>query len=183
MTLLKHLLLVATLGFSTQGFAALDYALEIGPRMQNGNTVNSAAELDSKMNFQVGLSGNLPIAEKWAFRTGLFYTQRNVVLKANNVESDVEFSSVDIPVTLLYRFEDYAGVFFGLNLVSNLDSSISNGTLQDVESLQTPLVLGASFKFAPQLGLSVYYEIGNSEVAQGLEKFRAIGANLLITFD
>ena len=181
---MKLLVAAVVMGCSSVSMASLDYALELGIRQQNGDSVDSSAELDSRMNFQVGMSGFLPIADKWAFRTGLFYTERNVKVKNSGQSFDVKFSTIDIPLTAMYKFEDYAGVFFGLNLVSNLDSSVSNGgTLKDVESLQTPIVLGAAFKFAPQMGASVYYEIGTGDVAQGMDNFRAIGANLMVTFD
>lgn len=184
MKLMKLVVAIAVMGFSSVSMAALDYAFEAGIRQQNGDTVNSANELDSKMNFQLGLSGFLPIAGQWAFRTGLFYTQRNVELKSGGQTYDVDFSTIDIPVTAMYKFEDYAGIFFGLNLVSNLDSSVSNGgPLTGVESMQTPFVIGAAFKFAPQFGASVYYEFNSGDVADELDNFRAIGANLMVTFD
>jgi hypothetical protein len=46
----------------------------------------------------------------------------------------------------------------------------------------TPLVIGGTFKFAPNFGIDVYYEnLDNSDHYYNPQ--RAVGANLLITFD
>ncbi|MNL37420.1 hypothetical protein D3C87_1595630 [compost metagenome] len=68
----------------------------------------------------------------------------------------------------------------------NIDSSSDDKTvakIEDVKSPIIPLLFGASFKFAPNFGATLYFESAGSEVAKDLKNYRAVGANLQITFD
>jgi hypothetical protein len=44
------------------------------------------------------------------------------------------------------------------------------------------LVVGGSFKFAPNVGVDVYFE-AMDKINDDFKEGRAVGANLLITFD
>ncbi|MNT93781.1 hypothetical protein D3C72_2353360 [compost metagenome] len=83
----------------------------------------------------------------------------------------------------MYKFEEGAGVYGGVSLAMNLDSSADLGDPDDVTSPLIPLIFGAFFKFHPNFGVNVYYEMASGKVADGLENYRAVGANLMVTFD
>ncbi len=178
---MKKLALSVLLSFGmTSSFAlAADYGLEAGIRQQSGDADSSAVDVKSEMGFQFGGVAHFELSGPLHLRTGMLYTQRAVKADTNKIT----MTYLDIPVALMYKFEDSAGVFAGVSLGMHLDSKADVGTVQDEKSPLIPIIFGASFKFAPQLGATIYYEMASGEVAKGLKDYRAVGANLLITFD
>ncbi|WP_413559510.1 outer membrane beta-barrel protein [Bdellovibrio sp. HCB209] len=182
-------LLVVSGLFSSAAFADLNYGLEVGVRSQSGDTDAVGGSTDSQTAMQFGIFGIMPISGPWNLRTGLLYTQRPLIEKVGGVENKIDMNYVDIPVNIMYKFEEYAGVYLGVNLAMNMDKKCgaANCTIGDVASPLIPLTVGASFKFAPNLGLNVYFESAGGKVAvtnnHDLKNYRAVGANLLVTFD
>lgn len=175
-------IIAALTALSMQALAAnyTDAALEIGFRQQNGSYENSTIDEKAQTGYQVGVSGAFPMADAWSFRTGLFYVEKP--LKGDSgVES--KFTYFQVPVTAMYKFAEYAGVYGGINVDINLGDDCKPNNCDDVKSLGTPIVFGAAFKFAPQLGANVFFESGSGEVADGVKDFRAVGANFMVTFD
>ncbi|KYG66966.1 hypothetical protein AZI86_08055 [Bdellovibrio bacteriovorus] len=175
------LALVAILGFAaTPAMADIDYGLEVGIRQQSGDVKSGST--DSQMGLQFGATVHAPLSGPWHLRTGMLYTQRPLVVKATP-DNKVTMNYLDIPVALMYKFEEGAGVYAGISLAMNLDKKADSGTVEDVKSPMTPFILGATFKFAENLGAGIYYETASGEAAKNLENYRAVGANLMITFD
>ncbi|MFV3407488.1 outer membrane beta-barrel protein [Bdellovibrio bacteriovorus] len=180
------LTVMAALGMmSSVAMADIDYGLEVGIRQQSGEVDSDLASVKSQMGFQFGATAHFPISGAWHMRTGLLYTQRPVVVESDVTgdENKISMNYLDVPVALMYKFEEYAGVFAGVSLGLNLDSDAEVGKVNDVKSPLTPIIFGASFKFAPQLGATLYYETASGDAADGLKNYRAVGANLQITFD
>lgn len=169
------------LSLSVQAANYTDAALEIGFRQQNG-TVEGADD-NAKNGFQVGVSGAFPVAGDLSFRSGLFYVEKSIEAELGASKQELKFTYFQVPATLLYKFMDYAGVYGGINLEFNLGDDCGSGGCDDVKSMTTPIVFGATFKFLPQMGVNVFFESGSGEVANGVKDFRAVGANLMITFD
>ncbi len=178
---MKTLMAILTL-FTWQTMAAnyTDAAVELGFRQQNGTYDGEGIDEKAQTGFQVGVSGAFPIADKFSFRTGMFYVEKP--LEADGGVK-TKFTYFQVPVTGMFKFQEYAGVYFGVNAEVNLGSDCEPGSCDDVKSLTTPFVVGAAFKFASQLGANVFFESGSGEVADGVKDFRAVGANLMITFD
>lgn len=176
--------LMAVLSVSSIAFADVDYGLEVGIRSQSGDVAPATGTTSSQMGLQFGATAHFPISGPLHLRTGMLYTQRPILLKTGGAEYKISMNYLDIPVALMYKFEEYAGVFAGISLGMNLDKSADSGvTVTDVKSPLVPMIIGASFKFAPNLGLAIYYENAGGEVAQGFKDYRAVGANLMITLD
>lgn len=174
-------LLVIMFAMTASAANYTDMALEIGIRSQNGDV--TGAETNAKMGYQFGLTAAFPVAEKFSFRSGLLYTQKNIEVESGATKRDFKFTYVDIPLTGLFKFADYGGIYAGLNLSLNLDDDCGAGNCSNVESMTTPFIFGATFKFAPQLGGNVYVETLSGDVADNVKDFTAVGANLMITFD
>lgn len=178
---MKKFILIAlsVLGISSAAFADNDFGIEAGIRQQSGDA-ESGASTTSQNGFQFGGFAHFPIYEKLHIRTGMLYTQRP--LEVGTVK--VSMNYLDVPVTLLYKFEEYAGIYGGVSLGLNLDAKSDSGSdPDDVTSPLVPLLFGAFFKFHPNFGVNIYYESASGKVADGLENYRAVGANLMITFD
>ncbi len=167
---------------ATDPWAEADYGLEVGTRQQSGDA-DGGQSTKSQMAMQFGATANFPLSTTWHLRTGMLFTPRPLTVETGTGNNKVTINYLDIPVALMYKFEESAGVFFGISLGLNLDKSADVGTVTDVKSPLTPFLLGASFKFMPNLGLALYYESASGEVAKGLKDYRAVGANLMITFD
>lgn len=161
--------------------ADMDYAVEVGVRQQSADVEGASA--DSQMGMQFGVTANVPVSGAVNFHTGMLYTQRNILVKTPGGDSKVEMSYLDIPVTLMYKFEEYVGVYAGVAVALNLDKKAEHGTVEDVKSPLMPLLLGVSFKFAPNFGANLYYENASGEAAKFLKDYRAVGVNLMVTFD
>jgi hypothetical protein len=177
-----------SLFLSVPAFAESQFALEGGFRQQNGETP-SGITAKPVTGYQFGGLGYFPIVNDFYFRTGLFYTQRT--LRGDRVDSTVDYeykmNYVDVPLTAFYKFSDFGGVFAGVVLANNFEKSwsVSGRSVDDVDVRSTliPAVLGASFKFLPQVGMSVFYELIGGEVARDLKNYKAVGVNLAVYFE
>ncbi len=168
--------------YSVNVLAAGDFGIEAGVRQQSGDV--SVGDTTSQIGFQFGATGSFQINGPLYFRTGMLYTQRPLKVNGTPTDTKVSMNYLDVPLTVMYKFEDYAGVFAGVIGAFNLDHSIDNGgTLRNVKSSIFPITFGATFKFAPQLGATIYYETYSGDVADNFKNYRAVGANLLITFE
>ena len=184
---MKKLLGLFVIFLGTQAFAAnyTDLALEVGFRQQNGTATGANLDGKSKIGYQLGMTAAFPVAEAWSIRTGLMYTERSIKVESSisTLSESAKFTYVDIPATVMYKFVDYAGAYAGVNLSMNLDNDCGSTKCTGVKSMITPFVVGAAFKFAPQLGGDVFFETMSGEVADNLKDFKAVGAHLMITFD
>ena len=178
---MKTLMALALVFIAGPAWADLDYGVEVGIRQQSGD-VDGGASTKSQMGMQFGATAHFPLSGPLHLRTGMLYTQRPLVIE-QNPDNKISMNYLDIPLALMYKFEEYAGVYAGVSLGLNLDKSADQGSIQDVKSPFVPLLIGASFKFAPEFGVAIYYESASGDVAKGLKDYRAVGANLMITFD
>lgn len=162
-------------------------AIEGGFRQQNGD-VDNAKGISPQTAFQFGGTAAFELSGPLFFRTGLFYTQRPLKATSKATDGELEFrmNYFDVPVTLLYKINDFAGVYGGLIVATNLEKTWKHaGTsvdAQDVKSPTLPFVMGAQFKFHPEMGVNLYYEMAG-DVAKGLSAYKAVGANLMFTFE
>lgn len=170
-------------GFSSFAMADNDFGLEVGIRQQSGD-LESGGSTNSQNAFQFGGFAHFPVYEKLHFRTGMLYTQRPIETEVGANSNKITMNYLDVPVALLYKFEEYAGFYGGISLGLNLDAKADSGAdPDDVVSPLVPLIFGAFFKFHPDFGVNIYYESASGKVADGFENYRAVGANLMITFD
>lgn len=170
---------------STKANAA-DFALQAGFRSQSGTSATGTTA-KSQTAFQLGGIGTFDLSGPLAVRSGFEYVQRNVNFTndSTSAETATKLNYFDIPVGLMYKF-DYGGVYAGVALGMNLDSSASGGgvnKLTDVQSMIVPVQIGATFKFAPQLGANIFFETIGGNVAKDLSSYKAVGANLVIFWD
>lgn len=181
---MKRLTLLVTILFSISSVAS-DMGVEVGFRQQSGDAQGGSTT--SQMGYHVGGVGTFDLSGPLLVRAGFEYVQRPLTATVSSIDNKYTMNYFDVPVGLLYKFSDYGGVFAGISIANRLDGSCtaSVGTCSVVnpKSMITPFQLGASFKIAPQLGFSLLYENMSGDVAQGLSNYRAVGANLFVTFD
>ena len=175
------------LGFALSAANAAEFAVEGGFRNQSGDATAVSNEASSKTAFQLGGAGSFEISGPLSIRTGMFYTQRPLGFQVGTVEGTYSINYFDVPVGLQYKFEDYFSVWAGAGVAVKLDSKceIGGATCPKVKEkdMVVPLTLGTSFKFAPQLGASVFFEMISGELTDSTEDYRAVGANLSFYFE
>ena len=172
-----------------QGAFANDFTAVIGVRSNTADFDTTGVSVGNKTSFGLGVLGFFDIAENLQFRSGFLYNQRQYSAKSGNVDYDFNLAYADIPVTLMYKFADYGGAFIGpvLGLLAAKECKASSGSCtfpKDPSSTIIPVQLGVSFKFAPQMGGELYYELVSSALWEnGIKNSRTVGANFLFTFE
>jgi len=176
------LMMITLMTLASLNAGAEFMGVELGVRQQSATAETTGISTSAEMAYQFGLVGAFPISENLAFRSGFLYTQRPVTTKSGTTTTKYSFNYFDIPVTLLWKLNDFGGVYGGVNvaLAASADCDNCNASVEKKGAL--PLVIGGSFKFAPSLGVDVYYEAMN-KIGESFKQGSAVGANLLITFD
>ncbi len=166
---------------------ASEFALEGGFRNQSGDATSLNNDATSKTAFQLGGAGSFELNGPLALRAGMFYTQRPLGFTVGGLDGSYSINYFDVPVALQYKFEDHFSVWAGAGVAVKLDSKceVNGASCAKVKekSMVVPVSLGASFKFAPQLGASVFFEMISGELTDETEDYRAVGANLSFYFE
>ncbi len=180
-------ILVATI-LSSSAFAS-DFAAVAGFRSNSADAASTGVTMNSKSGLGAGVLGFFDLVGDLQGRMGFLYNQRNVGGKTAASEFDLNLAYMDIPVTAMYKFADYAGMFAGpvVSLLASKEykSNVSGGEpANSPEGMNVGLQFGASFKFAPQLGAELYYETFPSTIwKDAVKNVRTVGVNLLFTFE
>lgn len=180
---MKSLLIALTMMF---GFAAQaqDVGIIAGYRADSADAETSGLTVEGKGGFQFGAVAKFEVHNAWQVRSGFIYTQRAYEVKSGGVSlADTKFTYFEVPANILYKFSDYGGAFIGPAVAFNVSKNCGDADCEGVSSAPLFLQFGASFKFAPQLGAEIYYEMGMSKIANELKSPRAVMANFMITFD
>lgn len=179
------------MGFSFSAMAN-DFAAVVGARTNSWDyaPTTTGVSATGKTGLQAGVLGYIDLASALQLRSGFLYTQRVFTITASGQDTDYTLTYFDIPLTLKYMFSEYGGVFFGPNIALNAGKSCSGSATCSTEGVKSSLVglqVGASFKFAPQMGAELYYEMisGDIQAANGSsgKDAKSIVANLLFTFE
>jgi hypothetical protein len=181
--------------FIAVGAQAQDFALSAGFRNTSASAdtapTGTTYSISAKNGFQLGGIGFFPLNEQVFLRSGLLYTQRFVEFSSTTgtivTKTDVELSYIDIPATVMYKFSDYGGVFggvvVGLNQSKDCKTSTTSTNCTGTNSSITPITLGLSFKFAPNMGGEFSYESTSGSLATSVTEAKSIGINFLVFFE
>ena len=157
-------------------------AVEVGFKWSSASLTN-ADSTNQVIGFEVGGSAVFNIGDNFGIKTGLFYNERpfQSVIAGTTVTGKLTY--FDVPVLLMFKFEDYAGIYLGPSLSLKLSDQLSPGNLTKINSVVVPLTFGAQFKFAPNLGADIYFETVPGNMSNEVSNSRAVGLNLMIAFD
>lgn len=190
---MKKFLIVLCLSLASSfAFAmgsANQFGVAAGLHTNSADSGTTGTSVDSKTSFQVGGLGIFDTGSLFGIRAGFFYTQRNFDFSTLTADGDVKLTYFDVPVTALFKFNEWGGAFIGPVFALNVADSctISVGSCDaDPKSLNVGLQLGATYRFAPFVGAEVYYELlpgSLSSDSSGFKDYKSIGANLVVYFD
>lgn len=180
---LASVILATTGAFAQQGLSysmpAIEGGFKWGSASQNGADSNKQS-----LSFQLGGSVVMNFSSAFGLRTGLFYTERSFKSEfPGGITGEGKITYFEVPAQLMFKFEDYAGVYFGPSLAVKLGDEYKPGNMRDVKDLVIPLTFGAQFKFNPLMGANIFFETVPGELANGVENSRAVGVNLLFVMD
>lgn len=159
-------------------------AVEVGFRSGSAKIEDSTSDKQG-LGYQLGATAVFNLAEKFGLKTGLMYTERafKSTVSGQNIEGKITY--FDIPLFVMFKLEDFVGIYVGPTVSFQIGDDVKGSTtgFTDIESMIIPITLGAQFKFTPDLGLNVFFENVSGDLAQGVDKYRAVGATLMIALD
>lgn len=192
--MIKKLLAVSAVALSMVSVARADVAYSM-PGIEAGfklNTVDADNATSNKQTTAIQAGGtivfDLGSNRDFGIKTGLMYSERTFENDFGGLTLKGKISYAEIPLQLMFKFEDYAGIFLGPSFATKLgdDCTYSDGStcaLKNIKSTIIPITFGAQFKMAANFGLSLFFETVSGELADGMKSSRGIGANLLFVFD
>ena len=157
-------------------------AIEVGFKWGSA-TYSGADTTNQVIGFEVGGSTVFNVGDNFGIKTGLFYNERPFQSVASGTTYTGKLTYFDVPVLLMFKFEDYAGIYLGPSLSLKLSDQLSPGNLTKINSSVIALTFGAQFKFAPNLGANIYFETVPGNLSNEVSNTRAVGVNLMIAFD
>lgn len=179
------LLIISSTAFAQKTSSGISYsmpAIEAGFKWNTAKITGSTSD-KQEVGFQLGISTVLDFASNFGIRSGLFYSERPFASEIGGLTIKGKISYFEVPAQLMFKIEDYAGVYFGPSFSVKLGDEVSTGSLTDAKSFIMPLTFGAQFKFVPNLGANVFFETVPGELATGVSNSRAVGVNFLFTLD
>lgn len=183
---MKNLLvcLAATLSLST-AFGAVSYSMPSieGGFKWNSMDVDGASSNKQSLGWQIGGSTVINFTPDFGLRTGLFYAERTFKAETSGADITGKITYADIPLHFMFKLEDYAGIYLGPSISTKIGDEVSVGSLSGVNSMITPITVGAAFKFQENMGINIFFETIGSKLADGITASRGIGANFMFTFN
>lgn len=173
-------LFASILIFSISALAS-DFGVVVGARNDSATSNTTTTQVNSNTNYMAGVVGAIDAYSQIQIRTGFLYTSRAYgYVPATGATGTATFTSLDVPVGLLWKLSDYGGPFVGANVAMNVSSSCP-GTCTNVAGFPAGVQIGAQFKFAPMFGGAIYYE-SMAAVVNGIDNPKAAVAQLIMTF-
>ncbi len=187
--LLSLIFLIATVQAKAETRGDIGFGALFGLRSNQADTDIRNATVNSRMGYQFGVLALFPIVKAIEVRSGFMYTQRySEIANTASGTVTVDYSYFDVPMTLMYRFSEAAGVFAGPVIAFNQSKEVTcsrntNCAALDVKSVVMPLQIGLNFKFLPQMGGEVFFEYTSGDLSTNVANMRSVGANLIYYFE
>jgi len=146
------------------------FGIRAGANLMNMGKIQAVGQeysTDSKVGFQAGIYGDLPMGGGFAFLPEAMFIQKGAKLSENGVDLDTKVSYIDIPVLIGYKATPELTVFAGPQ-VSFLLSQKSTGVLSngtqgestDTENFSKSLAGGAvglGYSITPNINVNARY--------------------------
>ena len=175
----------ASLSLST-AFAEVSYSMPSieGGFKWNSMDVDTSTANKQALGLQFGGSIIINFNQDFGLRTGLFYSERPFKAEFGpGVDASGKITYADIPLHIMFKLEDYAGIYLGPSIATKIGDETSGPALTGVQSMITPITFGAAFKFQENMGLNIFFETIGSKLANGITASRGIGANFMLSFN
>jgi hypothetical protein len=170
--------------FLFPGFSqAQEMNIVAGMRADTADEETAGNNTEGRVGFQGGGIVLFDATETVQARTGLLFTTRSFDVKSGaTVVSEPRLYYFDVPVGALFKVNEYAGAFAGLNGSFNISKSCGTGGCSGVKTFTAAAQVGGNFRFTPRVGADLYYEHGLGKLADNVDDPRAVVAQVLLTF-
>ena len=186
---MKNLILCAILIFGGLTVNAQEMAVTGGMQTTDVDTDMSGVDLSSGTGFYGGVLGFIEAGDGNYFRSGALISMRSFESNlAGGITYKAELTGIDIPLTYLMMFSENAGVYGGLKLGLNVSEgcSVSGSSLPCIDPDATGMYYSASvgghFRFVPNFGVEVEFNLGLSEIADDVDYKSSLAAGLVYLF-
>lgn len=148
----------------------------------NSMDLDNATSTKQVAGFQLGGSIVINFLSFLGLRTGLFYNERPFKADFSTSSASGKITYADIPVQLMFKLQDYAGIYIGPSISNKIGDESSGVNLIGIKSIAVPITFGAQFKFAENFGLNIFFESVGT-LANNVSASRGIGANFILAFE
>ncbi|MCB0356484.1 MAG: outer membrane beta-barrel protein [Bdellovibrionales bacterium] len=168
---------LATMMIFMGGWAqAYEMGVTGGMQTMDVEDSTNTVEFNNKSGFYAGVLGFIDTGDGGYFRTGALLGQRGFSYDVSSSVTDVyKITYLDVPLNYLFMFNEYAGIYGGLKLSLAVSDScdVEGGSgicnLDNVEGMAYAASVGGHFRFVPEFGIEVEYDLGLSDVAKDVE--------------
>lgn len=176
----KYVAMISIVLFSSAALA-VDMGLGGGFRTNDADSTTGAT-VDGQGRLQYGGIVWLDVADKITLRTGFMLSAMEYEI---GTTQEVKLAYLMVPATIMFKIEDYGGIFAGANIGLKVKDDCSSTSCQGVESTIIPITFGGMYKVAPQVAIEVFYESLSGKLlsSPGLEDATSAGVNILFTLD
>lgn len=161
-------------GCPTSNSQAFEMGVIGGIQTTDVKVSDSSLSTSSDVGFRGGVLGFAEITREAYIRTGVAIGQRKFSLQSEGMRTQGEFLYLEVPVTLLYLFNEHVGFYAGAELGIKLsDSARSNDVTSNAAGWINPNSLifgptiGGHFRFTPDLGMELGYVYGLNTMVEG----------------
>lgn len=170
------------ISFSAHALEA-EFAFGGGVKSTSIDAKTAGVNSEGRTGYQIGAYAFFPFTEQFQLRSGFLYSQRAFNGSFSGNDYDVKLGYVDIPVTAMYKFSEFGGVYAGPVISFLQGKDYNRSVISNAKSTEVPFTIGVNFKFAPQIGADVFYEVVSGSVVDGFENMRSFGGSLIIYFE
>lgn len=170
--LLTWLVAAVTLA-SPLSFAFSDIAVTAGAFTTEVSPDSSTVKADSGTGFFAGVLGFMEMGDGMWMRAGAVAGRRMTEFTIGTTKLEYEITTIEAPITGMYMVNEMVGFFGGMRVGLNAGDDCSSNSATacstnntDFETLFYAAEVGGHFRFTPNFGVEVAYDIGLSDIAK-----------------
>ena len=173
---MKKLILTTTVALmalaSPASWGFSDIAVTAGAFTTEVSSDNAGTEASSGTGFFAGILGFMEMGDGVWMRAGAVAGRRMVDFTTGTTKVEYKLTTIEAPITGMYMLNDMVGFFGGIRVGLNAGDDCSSNvaaacsTDPEFESLFYGAELGGHFRFTPNFGAEVAYNIGLSDIAK-----------------
>lgn len=164
---LMVIMVIATFAFTTSSAQDISYGIKTGANFSS-ITGDEVDDLDGRTSINVGGVVNIGIGELFAVQPEILYSTQGATWELDGVKSTYKLDYINIPIMVDYTvaegFSLQGGPQIGFNITSEIETDGETEELDDVESLDLGIGIGAQYRLPMGLFFQARYVIGLSDI-------------------
>ena len=159
--------IIVIFAFTTSFAQDISFGINAGVNFSSiaGDEVD---DLDGRTSLNFGGVVNIGIGELFAVQPEILYSTQGATWELDGVEATYKLDYINIPImadfTVAEGFSLQGGPQIGFNITSEIDTDGETEELEDVESLDLGVGIGAQYRLPMGLFFQARYVIGLSDI-------------------